>query len=89
MQIARTDIGTEGEGEVLPPWCDQHQFGSIVLVAAKDHSRRLRRVIDRAMKDHPTRVMIQPTRYSGFDGPMVENSRRRPDRNHRAPEAHP
>jgi hypothetical protein len=67
VQIPRTDAGTEGEGQVLPPWCDQHQFRSIVLVTARDHSRRLRRVIDRFLKGHPTRVTVQPSRYSSFD----------------------
>jgi hypothetical protein len=38
-----------------------------VLVAARDHSRRLRRVLDRAMKGHPTRVTVHPERYSSFD----------------------
>jgi hypothetical protein len=59
--------GTELEGEVLPPCCDQHQFRSIVFVTDRDHSRRSRRVLDRAMKDHPTRVTVQPSRYSHFD----------------------
>jgi hypothetical protein len=67
VQIPRTEAGTEGEGQVLPPWCDQHQFRSIVFVAARDHSRRLRRVLDRVMKGHATRVMVQPARYSSFD----------------------
>jgi uncharacterized SAM-binding protein YcdF (DUF218 family) len=67
VQIPRTDVGTEGEAQVLPPWCDQHQFRSIVVVAARDHSRRLRRVLDRAMKGHPTRVTVRPARYSSFD----------------------
>jgi hypothetical protein len=67
MQIPRTEAGTEGESQVLPPWCDQHQFRSIVFVAARDHSRRWRRVLNRVMKDHPTRVMVQPARYSPFD----------------------
>jgi hypothetical protein len=64
---AETEAGTEGEGQVLPPWCDQHQFRSIVFVAARDHSRRLRRVLDRVMKGHPTRVTVQPARHSSFD----------------------
>jgi hypothetical protein len=65
VQISRVD-GTEGEGQVLPPWCDEHQLRSIVFVATKDHSRRLRRVLDRVMKGHPTRVTVQPERYSSF-----------------------
>ena len=67
LRIPRTDAGTEGEGQVLPPWCDEHQFRSIVVVAANDHSRRLRRVLDRAMKGHPTSVTIRSSRYSSFD----------------------
>ena len=55
------------KAQALPPWCDQHQFRSIVFVAARDHSRRLRRVLDRVMKGHPTRVTVQPARYSKFD----------------------
>ena len=66
-QIPRTDAGTEGEGDVLPPWCEQHQFQTVVFVAARDHSRRSRRVIDRAMKGHLTQVIVRPARYSSFD----------------------
>ena len=67
VQIPVAEAGTEAENQVLPPWCDQHQFRSIVFVAARDHSRRLRRVLDRAMKGHPTRVTVRPARYSNFD----------------------
>jgi hypothetical protein len=67
VQIPRTEAGTEGEGQVLPPWCNQHQIRSIVFVAAKDHSRRVRRVLGRAMKGHLTRVTVRAARYSGFD----------------------
>ena len=67
MEIPRTDAGTEGEAQVLPPWCDQYQFRSIVFVASRDHSRRLRRVLDRVMRGRPTHVTIRPERYSSFD----------------------
>jgi hypothetical protein len=42
-------------------------MSSIVFVAARDHSRRVRRVLDRMMKDHPTRVSVRAARYSSFD----------------------
>src|SRR5712691_30481 len=67
MEIPRTEVGTEGEGQVLPPWCEEHQLRSIVFVTARDHSRRVRRMLDRVMKGHPTRVMVRPARYSSFD----------------------
>jgi hypothetical protein len=66
VQISGID-GTEGEGQALPSWCDEHQFRSIVFVATKDHSQRSRRILERTMKGHPTRVMVQPARYSNFD----------------------
>jgi hypothetical protein len=67
VEIPRTEAGTEGEGQMLALWCDQHQFRSIVLVAARDHSRRMRRVLGRVMKGHATRVMVQRAHYSSFD----------------------
>jgi hypothetical protein len=59
--------GTESEGQVLPRWSDEQHLGSMVVVATKDHSRRLRRVLGRAMKGHPTHVTVQAARYSSFD----------------------
>lgn len=67
VQIPRPEAGTSGEGAVLPAWCDQHGLRSIVFVVARDHARRIRRVLYRVMKDHSTHVMVQPTRYSSFD----------------------
>lgn len=67
VKIPRKDAGTEGEGQVLPTWCDQHAFRSIVIVTTTDHSRRLRRVLERSMRDHATRVTIYPSQYSAFD----------------------
>jgi hypothetical protein len=66
VEIPRVN-GTEGEGQVLPSWCDEHQFRSVVVVATKDHSRRLQRVLDRVMKGHPASVTVRSARYSTFD----------------------
>jgi hypothetical protein len=67
VKIPRDEAGSGGEGEVLAPWSDQNAIRSIVFVAAKDHSRRIRRVLNRAIKGHATRVMIEAERYSAFD----------------------
>lgn len=67
MQIPRPEAGTESEGQVLPSWSDKHQFRSIVFVAARDHSRRTRRILSRAMNGHQARVSVQNARYSDFD----------------------
>jgi hypothetical protein len=66
VEIPRVD-GTEDEGKVLPSWCDEHQLRSIVVVAAKDHSRRVQRVLDRVMRGHPTHVIVRAAHYSNFD----------------------
>ena len=66
VQISRVN-GTGDEGQVLPQWNDAQHFRSIVVVALKDHSRRLRRVLGRTMKGHPTHVIVQAARYSDFD----------------------
>ena len=51
----------------LPQWATSSIFRSMVVVATKDHSRRLRRVLDREMKGHPTQVTVRAARYSSFD----------------------
>jgi hypothetical protein len=66
VEIPRVD-GTEDEGKVLPSWCDEHQFQSVVVVAKTDHSRRVQRVLDRVMKGRPTHVTVRAARYSSFD----------------------
>ncbi len=66
VQIARIE-GTESEGRALPRWSDEQHFRSIVTVATKDHTRRLRRVLDRAMAGHPAHVTVRAARYSTFD----------------------
>jgi len=65
-QIPRAG-GTQAEGLVLPGWCDEHQFRSILVVSSRDHSRRLHRVLHRSMKGHRTKITIRPSRYSPFD----------------------
>jgi hypothetical protein len=67
VRISPPVDGTEEEVEALPPWCDEQKLQSIVFVAHSDHTRRLRRVLDRIMKGHPTRVMVKPSRYTNFD----------------------
>lgn len=59
--------GTEDEGVVLPGWCRQRDYRSIVVVTSADHSRRLRRVLRRAMSNLPTTVMVRSARRSRFD----------------------
>ena len=66
-QIPTHVSGTEDEGPALAEWCERHRFRSVVVVSSPDHSRRLRRVLHRATKDHPTKITVHSTRYSVFD----------------------
>src|SRR6185436_4498483 len=66
-RIPRAVAGTEDEGAVLPGWCDEHRFRTVVVVAMTDHCRRIRRVMRRAMRDHSTRVLVHGAHYSPFN----------------------
>lgn len=65
--ISNPAASTEAEGEVLLSWCHQHQFRIIVVVSAPDHSRRVRRVLDRSFRGHPTKILVRSARYAAFD----------------------
>jgi hypothetical protein len=66
-QIPRSDAGTQAEADVLPAWCEERQVRSVLVVTTTDHSRRMQRVLRRAMSGYPTKVMVRPARYSDFD----------------------
>jgi hypothetical protein len=66
MRISAVN-GTGDEAQALPQWSDEQHFRTIVAVAVKDHSRRLRRVLSRAMKGHSAQVAVQAARHSNFD----------------------
>lgn len=73
--IPRAVAGSEDEARLLPEWCDQQRLHSVVLVSTSDHSRRLRRMVRRAMNGHSTRVAVRATRYSEFEPARWWNSR--------------
>jgi hypothetical protein len=66
-RVSGAVAGTGEEGGVLPGWCDEHQFLSVVVVSTPDHTRRLGRVLHRSMKGHRTRVTVRFAHYSRFD----------------------
>jgi len=59
--------GTEDEGRILRRWCAAEAIHSIVFVSTSDHSRRTRRVLDRALGPDGVRVTVRYSRYSDFD----------------------
>jgi uncharacterized SAM-binding protein YcdF (DUF218 family) len=60
-------VGTEDEGKVLQQWCAANSIHSILFVSVTDHSRRTRRVLDRALGPYGVRVMVRYARFSDFD----------------------
>jgi uncharacterized SAM-binding protein YcdF (DUF218 family) len=60
-------LGTVDEGKVLQQWCAANSIHSILFVSVADHSRRTRRVLDRALGPGGVRVMVRYARYSEFD----------------------
>jgi hypothetical protein len=67
VKIAREDEGSTASVQSLPVWCGEHQVRSFVFVTSKDHSWRLRRLLNRTLGGAGIRAMVQPEHYSAFD----------------------
>jgi hypothetical protein len=67
VRIPQVVAGTREEGQVLPGWIEQRRFRSVVLVTTSDHSRRVGRVLRRALKGQPVTLIVQPSHYSKYD----------------------
>ena len=65
--IAQRADGTTGEGDVLPNWCDEQTLTTVLVVSSPDHSRRVRRVLHRSMRNHRTAVIVRTAAFSDFD----------------------
>ena len=65
--IPEPAAGTEAEGRVLLDWCDERRLRSIVVVSSPDHSRRLRRVLHRELRNSSTKVIVRSARYAPFN----------------------
>jgi hypothetical protein len=65
--IPRSTSGSEQEAEILPEWCDKHGYHSIVLITSTDHSKRLTRILRRALKNSRTILSVCASPYSEFD----------------------
>jgi len=66
-KIPRAVAGTHDEVLQLLRWCEANRVRTAVLVTTSDHSRRMRRTLDRTLAGHTLAVSVQPARYSGFD----------------------
>ena len=65
-RIPKSLAGTEEEARVLAGWCRPRQLRSVVVISTPDHSRRVRRVFNRAVKGQGITIAVRVTRYSAF-----------------------
>jgi uncharacterized SAM-binding protein YcdF (DUF218 family) len=65
--VIPTVVGTVDEGKVLQQWCAAHSIRTLIFVSEPDHSRRTRRVLDRALGQHGIKVLVRSARFSEFD----------------------
>ena len=65
--IPRSVAGTQDEAALLPHWCSEKGYRSLMLVTSADHSRRVRRTLQRAMRGSGIDAAVLASRYSGFD----------------------
>jgi uncharacterized SAM-binding protein YcdF (DUF218 family) len=66
-RISNAVDGTEAAGRVLGEWCVREQLKSVIIVTNADHSRRVRRVLQRSMGRCAAKVLVRSARYSQFD----------------------
>jgi hypothetical protein len=59
--------GSHATAETLRKWCEHHDFRTVIVISLPDHSRRLRRLLDRSMKGQKTRTILRTSRYSQVD----------------------
>jgi uncharacterized SAM-binding protein YcdF (DUF218 family) len=60
-------VGTVDEGRVLQQWCAANSIHSLLFISVPDHSRRTRRVLDRALGRQGVRVIVRYAHWSQFD----------------------
>jgi hypothetical protein len=59
--------GTHTAGRLLRDWCAERRIASEIVLSSADHSRRLRRVVQRSMRGSSSRVAVRFSRFSTFD----------------------
>ncbi len=65
--IKSADIIVVAIDSILPNWCDENGYHSVLLVALTDHSRRLTRILRRSLRGRQLSMTVYSSRYSEFD----------------------
>ena len=63
----RSVSGTTEQGRLLRRICDASMARSVTVIASADHSRRVRRALERQFQDSGIEVGVYVTPYSSFD----------------------
>ena len=58
--------GSEAAARALREWAAHRRLGSVIVVSHTEHSRRVRRIMRRALSGQPVRLHVHPARYSDF-----------------------
>jgi len=67
VKVIPAVVGTVDEGKVLSAWCAANSIHSILFVSVPDHSRRTRRVLDRALGRQGIKVLVRYAHFAEFD----------------------
>jgi hypothetical protein len=67
VQVLPAVVGTVDEGRILRDWCAANSIHSIIFISVPDHSRRTRRVLDRALGQHGIKVTLRYAHFAEFD----------------------
>jgi hypothetical protein len=59
--------GTDADGKLIASWLEQNRVRSAVVVATSEHSRRLRRIMHRALEDKAASVLVVSARFSTYE----------------------
>ena len=66
-EIPGYSTGTDADGTLIASWLEHQQLRSAVVVATTEHSRRLRRIMHRALEGKAISVAVISARYSTFE----------------------
>lgn len=59
--------GSNAEAQRLPLWCRDQQFERIIFISVPDHSRRFKRMLEKANQgEHKTDIRVRYSRYAPF-----------------------
>jgi hypothetical protein len=67
IELIPAVVGTVDEGKVLQHWCTANSIHSLMFISTPDHSRRTRRVLNRALDPQGVRVMVRYARFAEFN----------------------